>query len=339
VLVNGSGDAHGKRLEVSGLTIEVRRSGVWRTAVRGVSFVLEPGDRAALVGESGSGKSLTALSIVGLLPTGARVVDGTVKFDGRDLLTADQETLRRIRGRGIGFVFQNPMSALDPLARVGTQIQEALRAHGQGGRQSRAAHAVELLTRVGVHDASRRVRDFPHQFSGGMRQRVMIAGALAASPSLLIADEPTTALDVTVQAQILSLIRSLTREYHLSVLMITHDLAVARQIADRVIVMYAGRVLEDAPIAAMVERPHHPYTEALLALVPELDGPIQLAPAIPGTPIAGWESGPGCPFAGRCRHAEDGCSATPWALHAVHANHMSACILPPDLRAREAADQ
>jgi oligopeptide/dipeptide ABC transporter ATP-binding protein len=312
--------------------IEVRRAGEWRTAVRDVSFRLGPGERVAVVGESGSGKSLTALSLVGLLPPGARVSDGAVELDGVDLLRADAATLRSVRGQDVGFVFQNPMSSLDPVVRVGTQIGESLRAHGLGDRVARVERAVDLLTRVGVPDAGRRVRDFPHQFSGGMRQRVLIAAALAAGPSVLIADEPTTALDVTVQAQILSLIRSLSVEFHLSLLMITHDLAVARPIADRVIVMYAGRVLEDSPVARLIEAPDHPYAGALLDLVTELDGPIELPAAIPGFPIPGWEAGPGCPFAGRCPHHEERCLTTPWDLHTVGPDHLSACVIPREQR-------
>jgi oligopeptide/dipeptide ABC transporter ATP-binding protein len=332
--VNPPVGAPGQSLAVRGLTVEVQRGGMWRTAVNDVSFTVGPGERVAVVGESGSGKSLTALSLVGLLPPGARVAGGVVELDGVDLLQAAPETLRRARGRDVGFVFQNPMSSLDPLVRVGTQIQEALLAHRIGNRSSRAGRAVDLLERVGVRDAGQRARDFPHQFSGGMRQRVMIAAALAAQPSLLIADEPTTALDVTVQAQILTLLRTLSQEDKLSLLMITHDLAVARQIADRVLVMYAGRVLEDAPIDRLIEQPHHPYSEALLNLVPEIDGDAELPEAIPGAPIPGWEAGAGCPFVTRCAYREDRCATQPWGLHSTGPEQLSACVVPHAERGR-----
>jgi oligopeptide/dipeptide ABC transporter ATP-binding protein len=298
-----------------------------------VSFRVESGERVALVGESGSGKSLTALSIAGLLPPGARIAEGEILLDGTDLVTADQKTLRRLRGRTIGFVFQNPMTSLDPLVRVGSQVKEALRAHGIGDNSSRDARAVQMLERTGIHDAETRMRNFPHQFSGGMQQRAMIAGALAADPSLLIADEPTTALDVTVQARVLALLKSLSEERSLSLLMITHDLAVASQIAERVIVMYAGRILEDAPVRTIVERPHHPYTEALLALVPDLRNAVDLPAPIPGNPIPGWDAGPGCPFATRCPFVLDECSTTPWALRPVALHHLSACIRERSARA------
>jgi oligopeptide/dipeptide ABC transporter ATP-binding protein len=326
MVVNTRPTGNGTRLEVKHLDVEVHRETGWRQAVRDVSFTVESGERVALVGESGSGKSLTALSIAGLLPQGARIADGEILLDGLDLVTADKKTLRRIRGKTVGFVFQNPMTSLDPLVRVGSQVKEALRAHHIGDRKSQASRSVQMLERTGIHDADDRVHNFPHQFSGGMQQRAMIAGALAADPSLLIADEPTTALDVTVQARVLALLKSLSEERALSLLMITHDLAVASQIAERVIVMYAGRVLEDAPVRTIVERPHHPYTEALLALVPDLRNAVDLPAPIPGNPIPGWDAGPGCPFATRCLHARDECTDTPWSLRSIAPEHLSACI-------------
>jgi oligopeptide/dipeptide ABC transporter ATP-binding protein len=326
MVVNTLAPTGGSRLEISNLTVEVRRDSGWRPAVRDVSFVLDRGERVALVGESGSGKSLTALAIVGLLPRGARVADGAILLNGTDLVSAEEDTLRQIRGKTIGYVFQNPMSSLDPLVRVGSQVQETLRAHHLGDRSSRDARAVQLLERVGIEDAATRMRNFPHQFSGGMQQRAMIAGALAANPSVLIADEPTTALDVTVQARVLALLKSLSDETHLSLLMITHDLAVASQIAERVIVMYAGRILEDASTVTIVGRPHHPYTEALLALVPDLHSAVDLPAPIPGSPVPSWEAGPACPFAPRCAHARDECTSTPWSMRSIAPEHVSACI-------------
>ncbi len=313
-------------LEVRELSVEVRRPEGWRHAVRDVSFAIADGERVALVGESGSGKSLTAMSLGALLPTGARVASGHLRFDGHDLRSADVAALR---GRDIAFVFQNPMASLDPLIRVGAQIEETLEAHAIGDRRSRRRRSVELLERVGIRDAERRARDFPHQFSGGMRQRVMIAAALAGGPRLLVADEPTTALDVTVQAQILTLLRSLSDELGLSLLLITHDLAVARSVTERAIVMYAGRVLETAPMATLLERPHHPYTDALLRLAPDLEGPPELPDPIPGRPIPAWEAGDGCPFAGRCPYEQPRSRDLPWGLRPVGATHQSACVVPP----------
>ena len=252
-------------------------------------------------------------------------------------MTADKKVLRQIRGRTIGFVFQNPMTSLDPLVRVGSQVKEALLAHHVGDRASRDVRAVQMLERTGIRDAQTRMLNYPHQFSGGMQQRAMIAGALAADPSLLIADEPTTALDVTVQARVLALLKSLSEERALSLLMITHDLAVASQIAERVIVMYAGRILEDAPVRTIVERPHHPYTQALLALVPDLHNAVDLPAPIPGNPIPGWDAGSGCPFATRCRYAQEVCSTTPWTLLPVAPHHLSACIREQASRDEETA--
>jgi peptide/nickel transport system ATP-binding protein len=326
MVVNPPQRSAGSRLEIAHLTVEVRRASGWQTAVRDVSFTVDRGERVALVGESGSGKSLTALSIVGLLPRGARIADGAILLDGTDLVTADETALREIRGETIGYVFQNPMASLDPLVRIGAQVQETLRAHRRGDRESRARTVAQVLDRVGIHDAEVRMKNFPHEFSGGMQQRAMIAGALAADPSVLIADEPTTALDVTVQARVLLLLKTLSEESHLSLLMITHDLAVASQIAERAIVMYAGRVLEDAPMPTVIDRPHHPYTEALLALVPDLASAVDLPHPIPGNPIPGWEAGPACPFAPRCMHARDVCATTPWTLATVEPGHLSACI-------------
>jgi oligopeptide/dipeptide ABC transporter ATP-binding protein len=325
VQVNPSA-ATGDGLDVRDLTIEVRRPEGWREAVRSVGFAIADGERVALVGESGSGKSLTAMSLGALLPPGARITGGTLRFGGHDLRSPAAASLR---GREIAFVFQNPMSSLDPLVRVGTQIEETLEAHSIGDKRARRRRAIELLERVGIPDPEQRARDFPHQFSGGMRQRAMIAGALAAQPRLLVADEPTTALDVTVQAQILKLLRSLSDDLGLSLLLITHDLAVARSIADRAIVMYGGRVLETAPMRTLLAAAHHPYTQALLRLAPDLDGPAELPEPIPGRPIPAWEAGPGCPFADRCPYEQPRSSELPWRLMPVGTTHESACVVPP----------
>jgi oligopeptide/dipeptide ABC transporter ATP-binding protein len=320
-------------LAVEGLTIEVKRPEGWLPAVRDVSFELAAGERIALVGESGSGKSLTALSLGGLLPQGARVRSGRIAFGVQDLL-GGRVDMQTVRGRSIAFVFQNPTSALDPLVRIGAQIEESMEAHGIGTRRSRRARAIELLELVGVHDAARRVRDFPHQFSGGMQQRVVIASALAANPRVLVADEPTTALDVTVQARILSLLRTLSDDLNLSLLLVTHDLAVARQIAESVIVMYAGRVLETAPTETIVSEPDHPYTEALIGLVPDIEEAADLPAPIPGRPVPAWEAGDACPFVGRCPYEQQRSRELPWALRTVGPNHRSACVIPRGQRHR-----
>jgi oligopeptide/dipeptide ABC transporter ATP-binding protein len=334
--VNGQRDAC---LSVVDLTIEVHRPDGWLPAVRNVSFDLATGERIAVVGESGSGKSLTALSLGCLLPPGARVRSGEVRLDGHNLYVAQPREVREARGRTIAFVFQNPMSSLDPLLRVGRQIEETMEAHALGTHRTRRARAIELLERVGVRDAARRVRDYPHQFSGGMRQRVMIASALAANPKILVADEPTTALDVTVQAEILELLRSLSNELDLGLILITHDLAVARQIADRVIVMYAGRVLETGPSRAIIEQPDHPYSQALLRLVPDLEQATAVPEPIPGAPLAGWEAGDACPFVSRCLYAEARCTELPWQLAQLSPTRRSACVVPALDRVRRDTPQ
>jgi oligopeptide/dipeptide ABC transporter ATP-binding protein len=320
-------------LAVDGLCVEVLRDGVWRPAVREVSFDVASGERVALVGESGSGKSLTAMSIGRLLPAGSRLAGGRILLDGEDILRFPPEEIRRRRGRDIGFVFQDPSGALDPTMTVGRQVAEVLNVHAIGDPRTRRAKVADMLVRVGIPDARRRMNEYPHQFSGGMKQRAMIASALVAGPRLLVADEPTSALDVTIQAQIVDLIRDLSSEMGLAVLFITHDLSLARAIADRVVVMYGGRVLEDGPAPALLRAPHHPYTRALLALAPRLGSGRRLPQPIPGTPTPGWLAGEGCPFAPRCTFAEPGCSSTPWSLTRLgESTHRSACIIPVEER-------
>ena len=237
-------------------------------AVDDVSFVIRRGETLGLVGESGSGKSVTAFSVVRLLPRAGRVVSGRVLFQGRDLLALTDEEMRTVRGAGIGVIFQEPMAALNPVMRIGTQISEALIEHGLAHRRDARGRAVDLLRAVRIVDPHRRVDDYPHQLSGGMQQRVMIAIALACRPPLVIADEPTTALDVTVQAQVLDLLRSLKREFDVSLLLITHDLGVIAETADRVAVMSAGRIVEQGDVRQILRAPQHPYTQRLLAAVP-----------------------------------------------------------------------
>src|SRR5262245_59520387 len=238
------------------------------TAVDDVSFEIRPGETLGLVGESGSGKSVTALSIMRLVQRPGRIANGAVRFKGRDLLTLDERAMREVRGADISLIFQEPMTALNPVFSVGDQIAETLQVHGRAGRRDAWAGAIELMKAVHIPDAESRVRDYPHQLSGGMRQQVMIAIALACRPALVIADEPTTALDVTIQAQILELLREMKAAFHLSLLLITHDLGVIAETADRVAVMYAGRIVETGPVRAIFRTPQHPYTRGLLASIP-----------------------------------------------------------------------
>jgi peptide/nickel transport system ATP-binding protein len=296
-------------------------------AVRDVSFGIEAGQTLGLVGESGSGKSVAVQTILGLT-RGARI-SGQAWFEGRDLLTAGEAELRKVRGGQIGMVFQDPLTSLHPTYRVGWQIVELIRQHDRSvSRAVARRRAVELLTLVDIPAAASRVDDYPHQFSGGMRQRVMIAMALAMNPTLLIADEPTTALDVTVQAQVLRVMRRLQSEFATAILLITHDLGVVADIADRVVVMYAGSVMEQADRRALFYSHHHPYSEGLLASLPVPGERRRLTP-IPGQPPSLISLPVGCPFRPRCAHAFDKCTERP-PLREVFAgrDHRSACWLP-----------
>ena len=283
--------------------------GPGRAAVRGVDLTASRGETVALVGESGCGKSLTALALLGLLPDGANAT-GSATLDGTELITRDERALRRIRGARAGMVFQDPMSSLNPTTPVGAQIAEVLAIHTRTRRAERSRRAVELMESVGIPDAAARAGQMPHQLSGGMRQRVMISIALAGRPDLLIADEPTTALDVTVQAQVLALLREHARDTVL--LFITHDMGVVAEIADRVAVMYAGTVVETGPVAEVLGAPRHPYTAALLRSVPDPDRPVAgELPTIPGQVPAVGEHVEGCPFRPRCDRASGRCETMP----------------------------
>jgi peptide/nickel transport system ATP-binding protein len=296
-------------------------------AVRGLSFDVEAGQTLAVVGESGSGKSVSTQTITGL--TRGAQVSGTAYFDGTDLITADQATLRRLRGAQIGMIFQDPLSSLHPHYRIGWQIVEMIRAHDRMISKSAARQrAADLLTLVGIPRAAERIDDYPHQFSGGMRQRVMIAMAMALDPALLIADEPTTALDVTVQAQVLNVMRRLQEQFGTAIILITHDLGVVAELADEVVVMYAGSVMERAPRRDIFYRNHHPYTQGLLASLPARSGD-RLTP-IPGSPPSLISLPAGCPFASRCPHAFDKCrtEAPPLSDVGGDPRHQSACWLP-----------
>ncbi|MBB4934959.1 oligopeptide/dipeptide ABC transporter ATP-binding protein [Lipingzhangella halophila] len=304
-------------LEVRDLTIQFPSPAGWLTVVDHVSFTVGRNDVVCVVGESGSGKSLTALAVVGLVAAkGGRVTSGSVRFEGRELIGLSNRQLNRVRGDRIGFIFQEPMNSLNPAYTVGEQIAEVVRRHRRVSRATAWQRAVEMLERVGISGAQSRARQYPHQFSGGMRQRVMVAVALACEPQLLIADEPTTALDVTIQARLLELLRELQRDLGMSVLFITHDLGVVADIAREVVVMYAAQVVERAPVAELFQHPRHPYTAGLLDAMPQtaLAAGRELA-AIPGT-VAQPQAWPqGCRFHPRCAHAEaTTCAAEPVAL-------------------------
>jgi oligopeptide/dipeptide ABC transporter ATP-binding protein len=314
-------------LEVSDLrTHFFTREGVVR-AVDGVSLSVDAGKSLGLVGESGCGKSVTALSIVRLLPVPpARIVSGSIRFDGRDLATLSERELEDVRGREIGMVFQDPMTALNPTLTIGTQIVEVLQRHLGLDRRLARRRAAELLGEVGIQRAGERLDDYPHRFSGGMRQRVGIAMAIACEPRLLIADEPTTALDVTVQAQVLDLLDDLRHERQMALVLITHNMGVVAEAADDVAVMYAGQIVEQAPAAELFHRPEHPYTEALLSALPDLDDAgarqSRLA-AIPGRPPSLVDPPAACRFAPRCPYAERGdcCALEPPPLRELRPGH------------------
>jgi peptide/nickel transport system ATP-binding protein len=297
-------------------------------AVDGVSLSIEPGETLGIVGESGCGKSVTALSILRLLPPKlGRIVSGSIRFDGRDLLALSEAEMRDIRGNRIAMIFQEPMTSLNPVLTVGDQIAEAAVIHQNKSRSEAMAHAVEMLRLVRIPDAERRVRDYPHQFSGGMRQRVMIAMALCCNPRLLIADEPTTALDVTIQAQILKLMLELKGRFGAAVMLITHDLGVVAETCQRVIVMYAGRKVEEAPVLELFDRPMHPYTRGLMASIPSrrLEKSARRLQEIPGIVPSLREPIPGCPFAPRCSFASDQCRSEAPAFTEHAAGHWAAC--------------
>ncbi|MEO9120540.1 MAG: ABC transporter ATP-binding protein [Solirubrobacteraceae bacterium] len=314
-------------LSVRDLKVSFRTEDEHVRAVRGVSFDLGRGEILGLVGESGCGKSTVAMALTALNRTRGAVLEGEVVFDGRNVLALSDAELRSVRGARIAMIFQDPMTSLTPVHRVGSLISEVLRAHEPISRAAARDRAVELLGEVGIPSPAERVDDFPHQFSGGMRQRVMIAMALACRPAVLIADEPTTALDVTIQAQILRLIRRLRSEHRTAVMLITHDLGVIAQVADRVVVMYAGRLVEQAPGARLFTAPRHPYTRALLASVPRVDHPRSARlQAIEGQPPSMALPDEGCAFAPRCVSAASVCGQLP-ALEqrGPDADHLDAC--------------
>jgi oligopeptide/dipeptide ABC transporter ATP-binding protein len=300
-------------LEVDDLHVSFQTEEGTVKAVDGVSFSVDRGEVVAIVGESGSGKSVTAMTLMGLTRGPNARFEGTATFEGTELVRASEERLRRIRGAGIAMVFQDPMSSLNPVQRVGTQIVEQIRTHDRRVSKAEAMdRAAATMERVGIPRAKERLRSYPHEFSGGMRQRAMIAMALSCSPSLLIADEPTTALDVTIQAQILDELRTLRSETNAGVILVTHDLGVVADIADRVIVMYAGRVVEQGTLDEIFYDPQHPYTWGLLGSIPVLDSDkADRLPAIPGQPPSLMNPPEGCAFRPRCPHAFEKCTEVP----------------------------
>ena len=319
-------------LSVENLSVRFATDGGTVHAVDGVSFTLDKGEILAIVGESGSGKSVTAQTVLGLTRSRNTTITGSVTFDGQDLTTMDDRGLRSVRGERIAMIFQDPMTSLNPVYRVGDQIVEMIRAHRAVSKAEARVTAVELLGSVGIPNPERRVRDYPHEFSGGMRQRVMIAMALALDPDVLIADEPTTALDVTVQAQILSLLQRLNTERGLAVVLITHDLGVVAEVADRVAVMYAGQIVEDATLDELFYNPQHPYTWGLLGSLARLDQPTPVRlEQIPGMPPSLANPPSGCRFARRCPHEFDRCAEPPPLRDG------NRCWLDPD-RKRELRD-
>jgi oligopeptide/dipeptide ABC transporter ATP-binding protein len=316
-------------LEVINLSTHFHTRAGTIKAADDVSFKIETGSTLALVGESGSGKSVTSLSIMRLVRPPGQITNGRIVFNGIDLMTLDDDRMRKLRGQEIAMIFQDPMTSLNPVYTIGDQIAEAIRLHQHVSTKDSWSQAVEMMTRVKIPDAARRAREYPHQLSGGMRQRVMIAMALSCRPKLLIADEPTTALDVTIQAEILDLLRGLKNDFDLSMLLITHDLGVVAETADRVAVMYAGRIVEEAPVREIFHNPRHPYTEGLLRSVPSLteEGMKQRRlRTIEGTVPNLLHLPPGCKFATRCDYVIDECLAGEIELSLVGESHKARCI-------------
>src|SRR5580693_6843291 len=316
-------------LDIENLSTHIKLTSSVVQAVGNIDMRIDAGETLGVVGESGCGKSMTGLSIMGLLPPGGSIVGGSIKLEGRELVGLKQEQLRQVRGNEIAMIFQDPLSSLDPTKTIGYQVAEPVRLHRGASKSEARDRAVEVLSLVGLPRPKERLTDFPHQLSGGMRQRVMIAMALACDPKLLIADEPTTALDVTLQAQILDLMRELKVSSAASIILITHDLGVVAEVCDDVAVMYAGEIVERAPVDALFARPQHPYTVGLLGSIPRLDHRILRLATIEGM-VPNMNALPrGCRFAARCPFASDICVAAPPPFKAVSADHWSRCIKAP----------
>ncbi len=317
-----------KLLQIKNLKTQFLTQGRVIKAVDGVTYDVDEGETLAVVGESGCGKSVTALSVMGLIPwPPGKIVEGEILFQGKNLLELAPEAMRKIRGKEISMVFQEPMTSLNPVLTIGRQLTETLEAHLKMDGDDARKRAIEVMNWVGIPDPERRLAQYPHQFSGGMRQRVMIAMALACSPKLILADEPTTALDVTIQAQILALMKDLSREFGVAMILITHNLGIVARYADRVNVMYAGRIVEEGPAKAIFHNPKHPYTKGLLNSVPRLDQTrkTKLEP-IEGQPPDLGALGQGCRFLERCRYSDEKCAAEDPPFFQVEENHWSACF-------------
>ena len=319
-------------LELRGLTTAFQTARGEISAIEDISFELNAGEILGIVGESGSGKSVTALTIMGLLPQPpARVAAGSVRFAGEELTTASPNRMEKIRGAGISMVFQEPMTSLNPVFTIGEQIMETIRAHERLPQRTIYTRAIQMLEKVGIPSATRRMTDYPHQLSGGQRQRVMIAMSLACRPKLLIADEPTTALDVTIQAQVLDLLMDLRDELGMAILIITHNMGVIAEVADRVLVMYAGRVVEQSPAADLFDAPRHPYTKGLLACVPTLQQDRHRLIAIPGSLPEPARRPSGCRFAPRCTYRIEACRTAIPPLVMQRDDRAVACIRADEL--------
>ncbi|MEK5164064.1 ABC transporter ATP-binding protein [Paenibacillus sp. FSL R5-0527] len=315
-------------LEISGLRTEFTTPGGVIKAVDGVSFTVSKGETLGIVGESGCGKSITSLSIMQLLPKRVgRVAAGEIRFEGKNLLTASRREMRQIRGNRIAMIFQEPMTSLNPVFKVGKQVSEAARYHLKIGKQEARRRVVEMLAKVGIPRPEKIFDQYPHQLSGGMRQRVMIAMAMVCNPSLLIADEPTTALDVTIQAQILDLMRDLQSKEGTSIMMITHDLGVVAEMCDRVVIMYAGQVVEETDVKTLFREPRHPYTRGLLASLPQLAGDADRLKSIPGQVPNPLEMPSGCRFAPRCPMRVERCEQAEPELKEIAPGHLCRCLL------------
>jgi oligopeptide/dipeptide ABC transporter ATP-binding protein len=319
-------------LELRGLTTAFQTARGEISAIEDISFELNASEILGIVGESGSGKSVTALTIMGLLPQPpARIAAGSVRFAGEELTTASPNRMEKIRGAGISMVFQEPMTSLNPVFTIGEQIMETVRAHERMSTSAQRERAIEMLDRVGIPSATERLNDYPHQLSGGQRQRVMIAMSLACRPKLLIADEPTTALDVTIQAQVLDLLMDLRDELGMAIMIITHNMGVIAEVADRVLVMYAGRIVEQSPAADLFDAPQHPYTKGLLACVPTLQQDRHRLIAIPGSLPEPARRPPGCRFAPRCSYRIEACRTAIPPLVVQREDRAVACIRAGEL--------
>ena len=328
-------EASAELLRIRDLRVEFETDAGPVPAVRGVDLDVAAGETVALVGESGCGKSVTAMSVMRL--TSGRISAASIRFQGRELQALSESEMRSVRGGQVGMIFQEPMTSLNPVFTIGRQIEEVLVLHQKLSERAAREQALELLRRVGIPSPERRILQYPHELSGGMKQRVMIAMAVACRPKLLIADEPTTALDVTIQAQIMELLRSLKQEFGMAVLLITHDLGVVAHFAERVLVMYAGKIVEQGSVRDVFKRAAHPYTEALLGALPDPLKPAHRLEAIPGRVPSPLMLPAGCAFCARCKHAFEPCPTDPPALYQVAAGHHAACFLLDPKRAEAAS--